>query len=52
VVVLGRFTMPIKGTARYARSEWAQVWTIEDGLVRALRDYVDTLAATWAHSPQ
>jgi len=50
VVVLGRFTMRIKVTG--ARSAWAHVWTIQDGVVTAVREYVDTLAVSRAHGPQ
>ena len=52
VVVLGRFTMRIKVTGRDARSAWAHVWTIQDGVVTAVREYVDTLAVSRAHGPQ
>src|SRR5262245_22594462 len=50
VVVLGRFTMHIKATGRASRSEWAHVWTIKDGSITHMREYVDTLAVNQAHT--
>ena len=50
VVVLGRFAMHVKGTGRDSRSAWAHVWKIEQGTVRSVREYVDTLAVSRAHS--
>ena len=50
VVVLGRFTMHVKATGRDARSAWAHVWKIDQGVVRLVREYVDTLAVSRAHA--
>lgn len=49
VVVLGRFTMHVKATGRESRSAWAHVWKIDQGVVRLVREYVDTLAVSRAH---
>lgn len=50
VIVLGRFTMHVKATGRASRSEWVHVWTVEGDSVRSVREYVDTLAVSRAHS--
>jgi len=51
VVVLGRFTMRVRGTGKDARSGWAHVWKLEGGKVSYMREYVDTLAVSRAHTP-
>lgn len=51
VVVLGRFTMHVKATGKLSRSQWVHVWTIEGGQVNYMREYVDTLAVSQAHTP-
>jgi ketosteroid isomerase-like protein len=50
VVVLGRFAMRIKATGNDSRSLWAHVWTIEGGRVTKMREYVDSLAVSRAHT--
>jgi hypothetical protein len=50
VVVLGHFTMRVKATGKLSRSSWAQVWKVEGGQVSYMREYVDTLAVSRAHS--
>jgi ketosteroid isomerase-like protein len=50
VVVLGHFTMRVKATGRDARSAWAHVWEIEASTVSCMREFVDTLAVSRAHS--
>jgi uncharacterized protein len=53
VVVLGRFTMVVRATGRTSQSAWAHVWTIEEGKVKSMREYVDTLAVSKAYgSPE
>ena len=51
VIVLGRFTMHVKATGKDSRSDWVHVWTVKDGKVTAMREYVDTLAVSTAHMP-
>jgi ketosteroid isomerase-like protein len=51
VIVLGTFTMHVKATNRNSRSAWVHVWTIKDGKVSRMREYVDTLAVSRAHTP-
>ena len=51
VVVLGRFTMYVKATGRESRSEWAHAWTVKDGKITRMREYVDTAAVSRAHPP-
>jgi uncharacterized protein len=50
VVVLGRFANRVKSTGLIARSAWAQVWTLKDGKVIALREFVDTRAVSLAYA--
>ena len=50
VVVLGRFTMRVKATARDSRSAWVHVWTVADGKFSHVREYVDSLAVSRAHT--
>jgi hypothetical protein len=50
VVVLGRFAMHVKATGRTSRSAWAHVWTIRGGEISHVREYVDTLAVSRAHT--
>jgi len=50
VVVLGRFTMRVKSTGRDSRSAWVHVWTITDGKVSHMREYVDSFAVSQAHT--
>ncbi len=50
VVVLGRFLNRVKTTGKLSRSEWAQVWTIRDGKLVKMREYVDTYAVSTAFS--
>jgi ketosteroid isomerase-like protein len=50
VVVLGHFVMRVKATARLSRSEWAHLWTLRDGLIVRMQEYVDTAAVRAAHA--
>ena len=50
VIVLGRFTMHVKATGKDSRSDWVHVWTIKDGKVGEMREYVDALAVSRAHT--
>ena len=50
VVVLGRFVMHVKATSKESRSEWAQVWTVKDGVITHMQEYVDTAAVSRAHT--
>jgi ketosteroid isomerase-like protein len=50
VVVLGHFKMRIKATDKIASSGWAHVWKVDNGKVSYMREYVDTLAVSRAHS--
>jgi uncharacterized protein len=50
VVVLGRFVMHVKATGKESRSEWAQVWTVKDGVITHMQEYVDTAAVSRAHT--
>jgi ketosteroid isomerase-like protein len=50
VVVLGRFTMRVKATDKVFRSAWAHVWTMKGDLASGVREYVDTLAVSRAHT--
>ena len=50
VVVLGRFWMHVKATGRDSRSEWAHVWTVKEGAITHMQEYVDTAAVSRAHT--
>ena len=50
VVVLGHFVMRVKATGKESRSEWAQVWTVKDGVITHMQEYVDTAAVSQAHT--
>ena len=50
VVVLGHFIMHVRATGKTSRSRWAHVWKIEGGKIRSMREFVDTLAVSRAHS--
>jgi uncharacterized protein len=49
VVVLGRFFMRVKATGRDAISDWAHVWTLQNGEITHFHEYVDTAAVSRAH---
>ena len=51
VVVLGHFTMHVRATGRTFRSHWVHVWKVEGGKISYMREFVDTLAVSRAHSP-
>jgi ketosteroid isomerase-like protein len=42
--------MHVKATGKDSRSEWAHVWTIEEGQVTQMQEYVDTAAVIRAHA--
>jgi ketosteroid isomerase-like protein len=50
VVVLGHFTMRVRATARNSRSAWVHVWTVKNGKATRVREYVDSLAVSRAHT--
>jgi ketosteroid isomerase-like protein len=50
VIVLGHFTMHVKATGKLSRSNWVHVWKVEGGRVSYMREYVDSLAVSQAHS--
>jgi ketosteroid isomerase-like protein len=50
VVVLGHFTMNVKATGKVSHSKWVHVWKVEEGKITYMREYVDTLAVSRAHS--
>lgn len=50
VVVLGHFMMQVKATGKPSRSEWVHVWKFEGDKVSYMREYVDTLAVSRAHT--
>jgi ketosteroid isomerase-like protein len=50
VVVLGHFVMRVKATGKVSRSAWAQVWTVKDGVITHMQEYVDTAAVSRAHT--
>jgi ketosteroid isomerase-like protein len=50
VVVLGRFVMRIKATGKESRSEWAHAWTVKEGVITHMQEYVDTAAVSRAHT--
>jgi ketosteroid isomerase-like protein len=50
VVVLGRFVNHVKTTGKQSRSEWAHVWTVKDGIITHMQEYVDTAAVSQAHT--
>lgn len=49
VVALGHFTMRVKSTGTEFSSLWAHVWTLRDGKVAQLYEYVDTAVVSKAH---
>lgn len=51
VVVLGYFVNRVKATGKESRSEWAQVWTVKEGVITQMQEYVDTAAVSRAHTP-
>jgi ketosteroid isomerase-like protein len=51
IAVLGHFTMHVKSTGKPSRSHWAHIWKIKEGRVSYMREYVDTLTVSQAHSP-
>ena len=50
VVVLGRFVNHVKATCKQSRSEWAHAWTVKDGVITHMQEYVDTAAVSRAHT--
>ncbi len=51
VVVLGHFANRIRKTGRISRSNWAQVWTVRNGQVVSMNEFVDTHAVISAFEP-
>jgi len=52
VVVLGNFANRVKATGKISRSQWAQVWTIRDGQIASMLEFVDTNAVSSAFRPK
>lgn len=50
VVVLGHFSQRIKATSRKFTSDWAHVWTVNNGKITHFREYVDTAVVSRAYS--
>jgi len=48
VVATGYFRARVKATGKEISSDWAQVWTIRDGLVSAWKVYYDATGAALA----
>lgn len=44
VVVLGHERCRVRATGRVVEANWAQVWTLHDGMIRRFREYSDTAA--------
>ena len=44
VVVLGNDTAKVKATGKVLTDEWAHAFTIRDGKIAAMREYLDTAA--------
>jgi uncharacterized protein len=44
VVVLGSDTASVRATGKVLTDEWAHVFTIRDGKIAAMREYLDTAA--------
>lgn len=52
VVVLGREQLTAKPTGRPWTTEWAMVWTVENGKITALREFHETAAIAKAFSTE
>jgi ketosteroid isomerase-like protein len=50
VVVLGHFTTCVKATGKVSRSHWVHVWKVDEAKISYMREYVDSLAVSLAHS--
>ncbi len=48
VVVLGRERLRPKTTGRAFDADWCHVWTVKDGKITVLREYIDTAAVNGA----
>lgn len=48
VVVLGAFQNRVKATGRLSKSTWAQIWTVRDGRIASMVEFVDTNAVNQA----
>ena len=44
VVAIGFFRARVKATGKEVASDWAQVWTVKDGLITAWKAYADFTA--------
>jgi uncharacterized protein len=49
VVALGHYTWTVKQTDRVFESDWAHVFTVQNGKIARFREYADTLAAHQAY---
>jgi hypothetical protein len=52
VVALGHYAWTVKSTGAHFESDWSHVFTIRDGKVARLREFLDTHAAEVAYRPQ
>jgi ketosteroid isomerase-like protein len=54
IIVLGEFANRVRASGEIARSAWAQVWKVREGLVASMVEFVDTHAVwrAYATSPQ
>ena len=48
VVITGRYVGTFKATGKTIHSQFAHVWTVDDGVVIAFQQYVDTLGVAYA----
>lgn len=51
VVVLGHYSWRVIATGRVAESDWAHVFTVRDGKVKAFQEYSDTASLVEAYRP-
>ena len=49
VVVVGRFVMLVRATGRTSASRWAHLWTVRNGEIVQMREFVDTAVVGAAH---
>jgi len=49
VVVLGNYTFQVKGTRRQFTSDWAHVFTIQNGKIVRFQEFTDTAAVSNAY---
>ena len=52
VVALGNYTFRVKGTRRQFTSDWAHVFTIQNGKIARFQEFTDTAAVATAYQQQ